>query len=222
MLVFDVECIPLAASMAEPYPEEERTPPGNYKSEEAIAKWRAADREKWDAERVKAYSLSPRTGRVVCIGYGNTDGDSHAQLAKVEADEYALLCGFWKLVRQSPVIVGFNSHGFDFPFLLIRSLILGVEPGVRVADYLRRYTYTPHFDVRMALTGWDVRQPGTLADWAKAFGVAGKSGHGSEVYGMVLEGRWDDLSNYCLADVAVTRALAQRVGPAYGVEVRDA
>lgn len=222
MLVFDVESVPLAASMAAEYPEDERQPPSNWRDEEKIAKWRAADREKWDAERVKAYSLSPRTGRVACIGYEFDTGTQKSVIAHVEGNESVLLGDFWAAVRQSPVIVGFNSHGFDFHFLLIRSLILGVDPGVRVADYLRRYTYTPHFDVRMALTGWDVRQPGTLADWAGAFGVAGKSGHGSEVYGMVLEGRWDDLSNYCLADVAVTRALAERVGPAYGVEVPDA
>lgn len=219
-LCFDIETYPLASSMALPYPEDERTPPANYKSEEAIAKWREADRERWEEERVKRYSLSPRLGRVAAIAYH----DGSAPLvctAHAEADEPALVADFWGRVGQAGgQIAGWNSVGFDLPFLMVRSLKHGVTMSARVPDYLRRYSHRPHFDCKMALLNWpsSYATGEGLDEWAAFFGIAGKSGHGSEVYAMVTEGRWDDLERYATGDIAATRALVDRIGPAFGVQ----
>lgn len=216
MLTFDIETVPTAKALAMPYPKDRRSPPANYKSDEAIAKWYATDEATWTVERVKECSLNPRLGRVVAIAWD--DATEHGvDIAETEADEADTLARYWAWVRKGRVIGGFNSHGFDFPFLLTRSLILGVSPGIDVSGYLRRYNHTPHFDVRMALTGWDVRQSGTLADWCEAFGLDSKAGDGSQVYGMVERREWGALSAYAVADVLATRALVERVAPTFGV-----
>lgn len=216
MLIFDIETVPTAKALAAPYPESERQPPANYKSAEAIDKWRATDRERWTSERVKECSLNPRLGRVVAVTF-EVPYHADCAIAETEEDEATLLEDFWAAVQGERAIAGFNSHGFDFPFLLTRSLILGVGTKVDVTPYLRRYNYVPHFDVRMALTGWDARATGTLAEWCEAFAVRGKSGHGSEVHGMVTRGAWDELRSYGRADLEATVALVRRVGPTFGV-----
>lgn len=216
MLTFDIETVPVASALAAEYPKDRRSPPSNYKSEDAIAKWYATDEASWREGRISECSLSPRLGRVVAIGWV-VGGQSGVDVAETEADERATLQRFWEHVRVARQVAGFNSHGFDFPFLLTRSLILGIAPGIDVTGYLRRYTHTPHFDVRMALTGWDSRQTGTLQDWCDAFGIAGKIGSGSEVYGMVTRGEWDKLVAYAAADVEATAHLVAKVGPTFGV-----
>ena len=46
-----------------------------------------------------------------------------------------LLREFWKLVREAGTIVTFNGRGFDGPYLMIRSAILGVEPSRNFVPY---------------------------------------------------------------------------------------
>ncbi|MEY5032362.1 MAG: hypothetical protein RL354_1393 [Planctomycetota bacterium] len=88
-LVLDIETVPLAASLAMPYPEATRFAPANYKTDEAIAKWRDADRIKWYEDRAKECSLNPRLGRIVVIG---TNVDTI--VAPAEADEREALVRF--------------------------------------------------------------------------------------------------------------------------------
>lgn len=216
MIVFDIETVPLTAALATAYPAVDRSPPANYKSDDAIARWRERDETDWRAFRVKECSLTPRLGRVVAIAWATPNG-SGVDTAETEADEGATLRRFWEHVAISRQIAGFNSHGFDLPFLLTRSLILGVNVGGDVTPYLKRYNHSPHFDVRMALTGWDSRATGTLSDWCEAFGIPGKSGHGSQVYDLVTQGDWPALVKYAADDVNATAELVRRVGPTFGV-----
>ena len=67
-LVIDIETVPLDAAMMEPYPAADRQPPSNYKLPEAVAQWRVKDVLAWDNARAKECSLTPRLGRVLCIG----------------------------------------------------------------------------------------------------------------------------------------------------------
>lgn len=223
---YDIETLPLAASLAEPYPEEDRDPPANYKSDDAIARWREKDKASWAEARVKECSLNPRLGRVCAIGHTGIIKEtgeqvSWAQVAETEADEGDLLDNFWTLVGAQGTIVGWNSHGFDLPFLVTRSMLNGIQPPQGITNYLRRYSYQPHFDVKMALLNWPsgYAKGNGLDEWAKAFGLEGKSAHGSEVYGMAERGEWDKIGEYAADDARLTWELAKRVGPWMGVSL---
>lgn len=217
MLVFDVESIPTVGALEAPYPEAERQPPGTYKLEAAIAKWRESDREKWSRERIKECSLSPLLGRVVAISY-HTQDTTWCVLAQTPEQEAPTLVDFWARVDQAGLIGGFNSMAFDLPFLITRSLILGVEvPFGAAAQYRKRYSYAPHFDARMALANWDSFAKGTLEDWLTALDLPMKSGSGGDVWEMVQRGAWEELGAYGCRDVESEAQLIARIAGAFGV-----
>ncbi len=216
-LVLDVETLPLVASLAMPYPDAERPYPANYKAEEAIAKWRAADRIAWQEARVKECSLSPRLGRICCAGWAVDEPVTF--VAESEAAEATLLTAIWDSMSASYVpIVTFNGS-FDLRFLVIRSIVNGITPnrGTRVTDWFRRYSTSPHFDCRAVLTGWDDRQSGKLTEWCSAFGipVPENGTTGADIYSLAQAGNWDAISAHCLDDVRMTRALYQRISPMF-------
>lgn len=223
-LAIDIETVPLEASLQRPYPEAERQPPANYKSAEAIYGWREKDIAAWQEERIKAYSLSPLFGRVVAVGLASDPpGDlsdeivTQSMLARQEADEADVLRRLWARVeREAEPLVTWNGMGFDVPFLLVRSAILGV-PTPR-GNFLRRYDSRLHYDVKMVTAGWDsYRARGsTLADWAQAFGLSGKLAHGSEVYTMFRSGQLAEIGAYAAGDARLTLQLYHRVSPIFG------
>lgn len=222
MLVVDIETVPLLASMNAPYPEADRNPPANYKSDEAIGKWRAADRERWGGERAKECSLNPRLGRVLCVGMDFTDADAaYVAYANTEADEAAILDQFWTSVLGAAGSVVTWNGAWDLRFLLVRSLAHGVKPSLSshvLRDWLRKYTLHPHFDCKAALLNWEVKVSGEgLDEWAQFLGVAGKSGglSGADVWPLFQQGEHKRITDYCAGDVAATKAVYERIAPIF-------
>lgn len=216
-LIVDIETVPLAAALEEPYPAEERTPPANYKSPETIQKWRESDRLRWDAERAKACSLNPRLGRVLCLGT-----DEGVFTAADEAEEPVVLREFWaRILRHDGQVVTWNGS-WDLRFLVVRSLYHGIDPtlsGETVSKWFKKYTTEPHFDVKAVLLNWDVRIAGEgLDEWARFLGVPGKLDgiSGADVYPLYLGGQLDEIADYCAADVAATQAIYERIAPVFG------
>jgi len=211
MLSFDIETLPLDSSMALPYPDD-RDAPANYKSIEAISKWRDLDEAAWEVGRIKAYSINPRLGRVCAIGYADGEA-SWGETAPQEADEARVIEQFWGLVWTRGQVCGWNSLGFDLPFLLVRSALLEVPVPKGIGAYLRRYSYTPHLDCKMALLNWPSGYPKGegLSEWAVAFGLQPKSGHGSEVYAMAQQGDWGAIGDYAADDALLTHGIADRL-----------
>jgi predicted PolB exonuclease-like 3'-5' exonuclease len=221
VLALDIETVPLASALEAPYPEESRTPPANYKSDEAIAKWREQDRTAWQAARVKECSLHPRLGRIVCVGL-HVYGDETVLLAKTEADEPALLRAVWEhLHRAKGRVVTWNGT-FDLRFILLRSLAHGILPTLppsTTSAWFRKYTTYPHFDCKAVLTNWDAPRAGEgLTEWATFLGCAGKTDGvtGAAVAGMVEREAWEELTEYCMADVRATAAVFLKIAPYFG------
>ena len=221
-LVLDIETVPTAAALTEAYPEADRQPPANYKSDDAITRWRETDRAAWAAARQKECSLNPRLGRVVAIGTAPADASAAVvvDLAPTEADEAALLERWWATVG-GPVparVVTWNGS-WDLRFLVVRSIITGVRPTVsadRMASWFRRYSTATHCDVKAVLTHWEPPKAGEgLTQWAEAMGLPGKTAGvtGADVAGLVAAGAWAELLAYCGQDVETTAALYRRVGP---------
>lgn len=217
-IAIDIETVPLRKSLDRPYPEADRHPPANYKSPEAIYGWREKDIAAWEQDRIKQYSLSPLWGRVVAVGVAwDPPGDfvdevsTQSLLARTEADEADVLRKVWKRVSEADPLVTWNGMGFDVPFLLTRSAILSVP--TPSYSLLKRYSNQVHYDVKMVVNGWDsFKSRGTtLDDWAQAFGMGGKSAHGSQVYEMYRAADFAAIGAYAADDANLTLALYHRV-----------
>ena len=215
--VIDIETVPLAASMAAPYPESERQPPANYKNSETIDAWRERDRLAWAQERAKACSLNPRLGRVLCVGIA-TPGDEQVYYAETEDAERETLRAFWDEMMSDgmPAKAVTWNGAWDLRFLVIRSLLLGVTIPVDahiVRAWAKPYNSEWHTDVKRALVGDGITKGEGLGEWAQAFGLPGKTDGwtGASVYPAYLEGRHDNSADYCAGDVFATRDLYLRV-----------
>jgi hypothetical protein len=219
-LVFDVETVPLAAALAEPYPRAERSAPANYKDPAKIEEWYARDEAQWRANRAKQCALDPLAGRVVALGWTLAgDGDGSIVTAPNESDERALLEQFWTLARLADgELVTWNGLHFDVPFVVTRSLLVGVRPLVppgTVSAWTKRYAISPHFDCRARLTNWDPTARGTLREWATAFGIATEPTTGADVHAQYLAGDLAAIERHCLDDVRVTAAIYARIAPVF-------
>ena len=215
-LVTDIETVPLAASMLSPYPKDDRKPPANYAKPEAINGWHDRDEADWRKGLSKACALDPKRGRILCIG---TSEGMH--YATTEAEERQTLLDFWAAtVMHDGKVVTWNGRGFDLRFILIRSLVQNVAPTLAPAiirSWFKRYVYDYHMDCKMALTDWStnyVTGEG-LDEWSTALGLPGKTDGitGADVYPMYLAGKHQEIADYCMADVAATREIYNRIAP---------
>lgn len=169
-----------------------------------------------DAEREEIedrFALDPCTGRIICVGVYWLELDRPR--AYCQQDEVELLAKFWAdLAQIRPTrFVTFNGKSFDFPYINVRSAILGVASPRDVVLDTRRFATDRHFDVREALSNYDRYRKGTLEFFCEVFGVSSpKSGlDGSKVGQYFDEGRLDEIANYCLADCKATAELYRKI-----------
>lgn len=226
-VTLDIETVPTEAALAMPYPEADRDPPNTMSKPDTIKAWRVADEAKWHAERAGVCSLSPRLGRVLCIGMSLpcSDGQQLVTLtAPTEADEPGILRQFWEAVAlHHGRVVTFNGRTFDLRWIVLRSLALRIAPsipGTTVGSWFARYRYDgTHTDVRDWLTNWDERATGTLADWCAFAGVAYENSHsGADVYDLYRAGKFSEIAAKCRIDVAATQALYEKCRTVFAAE----
>lgn len=221
--VIDIETAATDAAyervMTEAYDPSTFKPKNNAKDPAVIARQQAEAEAAFETERTQRandLALSPRTGRIVCVG--SCIGD-HA-VGMVTQDERVLLAEAWRLIADASLVVTFNGSTFDLPYLITRSVLMRVEPDVsarQIVPLLRRYSYAPHCDVRQALNNWDRFAPGTLAEWASDLGIPVPTGTGAEVGEWWRSKNYKAISEHCTGDVRATMALYHAIAP-YFVE----
>lgn len=221
-LAWDIETFPTAEALLEPYPAHERHPPSNYTKEDTIAEWRRKDAEKWEETRIKEYSFSPRTARIVALSLNYRGGECTDLTALDPADEKSMiedaLTAMMDRVRVD-LIVGFNSREFDWPFLMMRAMyhridLWQIAPRTRWHEMLQRYSDV-NVDVRdlIGLGNW--RVTGTLSQWSAWAGEPEKDTHGGQIYEWCKAGDIMSVMTHCRGDARRTGALFERVYPLY-------
>jgi 3'-5' exonuclease len=146
-----------------------------------------------------------------------------------DMSERDLLLRLEAALSHGPLLVGFNTSGFDLPVLRYRALALGVAmpnllgPGGR--NYTHRYS-AGHVDLCERLSGFRASTPPSLAESCALLGVPAKAGmDGLEVEPAIAAGRIADVAAYCETDVAATWMLWLRwmlaVGAMPGELVRE-
>ena len=150
-------------------------------------------------------------GRVVTIVVGRIK-DNKIYLKSYDSyDEKELLEGFNKdleLVYQrnpNTKLVGFNSNGFDSPFLLKRSIINGVTPASPLDEGTSKPWEMKALDLAKIWQG-SAFYPDSLIAVATALGLPSPKDalDGSQVSNAFYEKRLPEIVIYCLKDVETT------------------
>lgn len=207
MLVVDIETVGRS---------EEEIPPRALEILFRSLRQPEASEEEIEARRREAidrFGLDPTTGRIVCIGL--LDLETSRSEAYSGTDERGLLASFWQFLdrRRPEVFITFNGKSFDFPFINIRSAILGVAPTLPLPT--RRYSTQPHFDVREVLAGNERHRRGTLDYFCAIFGIPSPKAalDGTQIGDAFRAGRHEEIGAYCLEDCRATAALYERLEP---------
>lgn len=186
-----------------------------------------------DAEREavpRRLGLSPGTGRVIVIGMLNVrtgqggvlvegahrdwSQSSIAGFKRYDGSESELLQQFWRMIEtQAGRIVTFNGRGFDGPFLMLRSAMLGVRPSRQLVG--PRHRLDEHCDLADVLTfGGAVRTHYSLDYWCRRFDITSPKDEGldgSRVQDAYEAGRLEEIVAYCARDVVATAELYRRL-----------
>ncbi len=157
---------------------------------------------------------------VVSCAMRSDEGFKVWSLAEPKLAEPEIVQRFFAgIEKYTPQLVSWNGGGFDLPVLHYRGLIHGVaaprywdmgEGDYRDSrdfkwnNYISRY-HSRHLDLMDLLALYQPRANAPLDELAKLMGLPGKLGmDGSAVWGAYLEGRIDEIRDYCETDVVNT------------------
>jgi DNA polymerase elongation subunit (family B) len=151
-------------------------------------------------------------GKVVCRGVLGRERES----MRFHLDEAKTLRGFWKQLREfddrKDLIIGHNIFDFDLLFLYKRSIIHRVQPSVRLS--FARYRSRPIFDTMKEWELWAWRPGIKLDELAEVLhlGMTKTEGmDGGSVYDRYREGSHQEIADYCMQDVELTREIYYRL-----------
>ncbi len=139
-----------------------------------------------------------------------------------EMSEAEMLAGLETSFRQQPVLIGFNTMGFDLPVLRYRALALGVAMPALLGPGGKDYAYrfgTAHIDMCERLSGFRATTPPSLAEACSLLGIPAKGEmSGWDVEPAMAAGRGAEVARYCETDVAATYLLWLRWMQVMGAE----
>jgi predicted PolB exonuclease-like 3'-5' exonuclease len=200
-IIFDIETgsYPVSELVAPEF-----TAPGNYKDPVKIAENIAGQREAW----LKKTALYPTSGIVLAIGLMQS-----SEFQILDAREELTIKLFWQRVSildEGEKLVGFNSHGFDLPFLIRRSWKLGIPvPG----NLMRGRYFNAELSIDL-LEMWTCGRKDDsikLADLAKFLGCGEKLGSGAEFQDLWQNDRPKAIE-YLKNDIELTERIAKKMG----------
>lgn len=231
-VVFDIETegnadIDFIRSINPPYPpfSPEGVKCGNCKTgaekADKIEAARLAHEEQEKAhwqEKLDKAALSAETGRVITIGYLPVGAcDDEAYLDDAGFDEQKLLKRFWtgyaKVVRNRGHIVGWNSNGFDIPYIIKRSWIIGVP--VPPSVFRGRWISDTFLDLMLIWSVHEFRKFAKLDACARILGIGNKTDQectGAEFAEWYRDPqRHEQAKEYGLLDLVLTRKIYERL-----------
>jgi DNA polymerase elongation subunit (family B) len=232
MLVFDIETVGAALDEFD------------ASQQEYLLRYAETDEDR--ERKITEFALSPLTGRIVTIGMRmmkkvekeweardvaymlDPQAADAAPVAEsalpsgataYASSEHTMLENFWKLLSANPSIhlISFNGRGFDAPWLMLRSAVLGIRPSRNLMDGTR-FSYANHTDLLDKLTFYNRSSSGATRTFnfdffSKAFGITSPKSEGvdgSKVGELFAAGKYQDIAEYCLRDVRATWELYQK------------
>lgn len=179
--------------------------------------------------------FSPLTGEIVVIGvldYDKNQGVVYFQAPDKEnkeikefsedgitfkqATEKEMLEKFWQGAKEYDEFIGFNSRGFDAPFIMVRSAVHGIKPTRNLMEgrYLYQQRDCRHIDLQDLLTFHGaVRKKGNLHLWSRAFGIKSPKSEGvtgDDVGKLFKEKKFLEIARYNAGDLKATKELYEK------------
>jgi predicted PolB exonuclease-like 3'-5' exonuclease len=169
-------------------------------------------------EQTGSEFLSLEQHRVVAISVAmrTRDGFKAWSLGDPGSTEAELVRRFFEGIEKfSPTLLSWNGGGFDLPVLHYRAMRHSVQAhrywemgeedqSFRWNNYIGRFHWR-HIDLMDVLSGFQGRGRVGLDKMAQLLGLPGKLGmSGEKVWEAFLEGRVEDIRNYCETDVLNT------------------
>ncbi len=192
--------------------------------QEYLLKFAKNDEER-EAEMLKLSLYAP-TSQVLAIGMANPDTGAgkvffqsnekekfFSEDEKVEfisGDEREILTNFWETIAHYDQFITFNGRAFDWPFVMLRSALVGIRPSRNLVPY--RYSANVHCDLLEQLTYYNTVRKFNLDFYCKAFGVKSPKSDGItglDMGNLFRDGRYRDIAHYCFGDVRATVELFQ-------------
>jgi hypothetical protein len=211
MIVWDIETGPQPREkLIDQAPTEADIKFGNTKDKEK----RAAKIEEEVAKFFEKAALEATTGQVLAIGFmfeGDDGGIGEAIYYRAKSvDERWMISEFWRYTSlEKGPLVCHNCHGFDLPFLVRRSWLLGID----VPDWVLvdgRY-WSPKFVDTMKI--WSFGTYGEfvkLESISKALGLGGKTeGVTGADFARLLETDRELAIEYLKCDLRLTWGVAE-------------
>lgn len=147
-------------------------------------------------------------GRIFCISAAINDGPTKC----LNGEEKDILADFWELAKDADLFLGHNIFDFDLRFIYQRSVILGVRPTRDLS--FARYRNNPIYDIMYEWSKWNMQDKISLDKLAKALRLVSskdKGIDGSMVYDYYKKRRYQEIYDYCNADVEVTRSVYKKM-----------
>ncbi|MBM4158971.1 MAG: 3'-5' exonuclease [Ignavibacteria bacterium] len=219
--VFDIEVVPYDFEVHFDEP-----------TKEYLLKYVKTDEDKKNT--IENLVFSPFASMVVAIGMYNYFEDKGGVLVynpDIEKDfseevngniffyyksEYDLIENFWIRMERKKydLFITFNGREFDCPFLMLRSMILGISPKIDLmkgSDFnFREY----HIDLLKEMTFGRAERVGarrrfSLDFYCRQLGIGSpKSEYSGVIVKELFEGKkYKEIATYCLGDVIATKKL---------------
>lgn len=225
----DIETIPSQDPAIKAALASEITPPGNYKSAEAIGKWEQEAKPGLIEEAYRKTSFDGALGQIVVASVA-IDDETPVTFWRPEwrdAEHYILSSLFGAIEgfterhlsggtrgHVKPVFVGHYIADFDLRFIFQRAVMLGIRPPACIPFKAKPWDEAI-FDTMTMWAGAKGRV--SLDKLCRALGVATKGSEigeeidGSMVWDFVQAGRIADVAAYCAGDVERVRAVRRRL-----------
>ena len=170
-----------------------------------------AAKEKGRQEQIDNMALSPWTGKLASVAMVNGEKDCCLIVGR-DGTEAEVLQSFFNTIKGSPII-GYNSMGFDVPFVYGRALLLGVSVHRPMSQLMKRYTTDPHADLMQVITNWGKDKYMSLNDASRLIlGGEQKDDFDWRRIPELLEKKeYDELESYNTQDARLTFNLYQKM-----------
>lgn len=211
MLVFDIETLPSDNHEVIKRIAETIKPPGNIKKADSIKTWMDENYDAALKEAVSKTALDGAYGRIACIAW-QIDDDAGVYHAGKGISEKEAILYFYNAIDGIAQFCGHNIANFDLPFLMHRSMILGIKPPTSIMKAMRAKPWDDCIKDTMIMWTGSPNKYMKLDTLLWLFGI--DHGH-PEFDGSMVAETWETdpqkVIDYCCGDVRSTYELYQKI-----------